>query len=107
MSQDPENIAARLVADGKGILAADESVATLTRRLTRSGSSQPKPDPMVTSQNPCGLTSHREGGDTRSCMTSGKAHMLAKGGFRMTFKSFEQRLVSFLASGSAAGTFPE
>jgi Fructose-bisphosphate aldolase class-I len=49
MSQDLESIAARPVADGKGILAADESIATLTRRLTRSGSSQPKPDPMVTS----------------------------------------------------------
>ena len=33
MSQDLESIAATLVADGKGILAADESVATLTRRF--------------------------------------------------------------------------
>jgi hypothetical protein len=87
MSQDLASLAVTLVADGKGILAADESVATLTRRLTRSGSSQPKPDPMVTSENSCGLTSHGEGSDTRSCRTSGKAHMLAKGGFRMTFKS--------------------
>jgi fructose-bisphosphate aldolase class 1 len=49
MSEDLASVAVTLVADGKGILAADESVATLTRRLTRSGSSQPKPDPMVTS----------------------------------------------------------
>jgi fructose-bisphosphate aldolase class I len=33
MSQDLESIATTLVADGKGILAADESVATLTRRF--------------------------------------------------------------------------
>lgn len=33
MSQDLEGIAATLVADGKGILAADETVPTLTRRL--------------------------------------------------------------------------
>ena len=33
MSEDLESIAATLVADGKGILAADESVATLTRRF--------------------------------------------------------------------------
>jgi fructose-bisphosphate aldolase class I len=37
MSQDLESIAARLVADGKGILAADESVATLTRRFDKLG----------------------------------------------------------------------
>jgi fructose-bisphosphate aldolase, class I len=37
MSQDLENIAATLVADGKGILAADESVATLTRRFDPLG----------------------------------------------------------------------
>ena len=37
MNQDLENIAARLVADGKGILAADESVATLTRRFDPLG----------------------------------------------------------------------
>ena len=37
MSQDPGNVAARLVADGKGILAADESVATLTRRFDPLG----------------------------------------------------------------------
>ena len=35
MSEDLETIAARLVADGKGILAADESVATLTRRFDK------------------------------------------------------------------------
>jgi fructose-bisphosphate aldolase class I len=33
MSQDLASVAATLVADGKGILAADESVATLTRRF--------------------------------------------------------------------------
>ena len=33
MSEDLESVAATLVADGKGILAADESVATLTRRF--------------------------------------------------------------------------
>jgi fructose-bisphosphate aldolase class 1 len=37
MSQDLESIAATLVADGKGILAADESVATLTRRFEKLG----------------------------------------------------------------------
>jgi fructose-bisphosphate aldolase, class I len=37
MSQDPESIAATLVTDGKGILAADESVATLTRRFDPLG----------------------------------------------------------------------
>ena len=37
MSQDLESIAATLVADGKGILAADESVATLTRRFDKLG----------------------------------------------------------------------
>jgi fructose-bisphosphate aldolase, class I len=33
MREDLESVAASLVADGKGILAADESVATLTRRF--------------------------------------------------------------------------
>jgi fructose-bisphosphate aldolase, class I len=37
MSEDLERIAATLVADGKGILAADESVATLTRRFDALG----------------------------------------------------------------------
>ncbi|MGH6895035.1 MAG: class I fructose-bisphosphate aldolase [Geminicoccaceae bacterium] len=37
MSEDLESIAGRLVADGKGILAADESVATLTRRFDTLG----------------------------------------------------------------------
>jgi fructose-bisphosphate aldolase, class I len=37
MSGDLESIAATLVADGKGILAADESVATLTRRFDPLG----------------------------------------------------------------------
>ncbi len=37
MSEDLESIAATLVADGKGILAADESVATLTRRFDKLG----------------------------------------------------------------------
>jgi fructose-bisphosphate aldolase, class I len=37
MSQDLESMAATLVADGKGILAADESVATLTRRFDPFG----------------------------------------------------------------------
>ena len=37
MSQDLESIAATLVADGKGILAADESVATATRRFDPFG----------------------------------------------------------------------
>jgi len=37
MSQDLERIAATLVADGKGILASDESVATLTRRFDLLG----------------------------------------------------------------------
>jgi fructose-bisphosphate aldolase class 1 len=49
MSENLESVAATLVADGKGILAADESVATLTMRFDPLGSSQPKPDPMVTS----------------------------------------------------------
>lgn len=33
MSRDLEGIAATMVADGKGILAADESVAPLSRRF--------------------------------------------------------------------------
>ena len=37
MSEDLESVAATLVADGKGILAADESVATLTRRFDAVG----------------------------------------------------------------------
>ena len=37
MSEDLESVAATLVADGKGILAADESVATLTRRFDTVG----------------------------------------------------------------------
>jgi fructose-bisphosphate aldolase, class I len=37
MSEDLESVAASLVADGKGILAADESVATLTRRFDALG----------------------------------------------------------------------
>ena len=37
MSQDLKSTAATLVADGKGILAADESVATLTRRFDPFG----------------------------------------------------------------------
>ena len=37
MSEDLESVAATLVADGKGILAADESVATATRRFDTVG----------------------------------------------------------------------
>ena len=37
MSQDLQSMAATLVADGKGILAADESVATATRRFDTVG----------------------------------------------------------------------
>ena len=37
MSEDLESVAAMLVADGKGILAADESVATATRRFDTVG----------------------------------------------------------------------
>ena len=37
MSEDLESVAASLVADGKGIVAADESVATLTRRFDALG----------------------------------------------------------------------
>jgi fructose-bisphosphate aldolase class I len=37
MSEDLASVAATLVADGKGILAADESVATLTRRFDSLG----------------------------------------------------------------------
>ena len=37
MGQDLESIAATLVANGKGILAADESVPTLTRRFDTLG----------------------------------------------------------------------
>jgi fructose-bisphosphate aldolase class 1 len=37
MSEDLESVAATLVADGKGILAADESVATLTMRFDPLG----------------------------------------------------------------------
>ena len=37
MSHTPESIAATLVADGKGILAADETVPTLTKRFDSLG----------------------------------------------------------------------
>ena len=37
MNHDLESMAAKLVADGKGILASDESVATLTRRFDHLG----------------------------------------------------------------------
>src|SRR5262245_25572332 len=37
MSQDPECIAAALVPSGKGILAADETVPTLTKRFDTLG----------------------------------------------------------------------
>jgi fructose-bisphosphate aldolase class I len=37
MSHDLGSVAAGLVADGKGILAADESIATLTRRFDKPG----------------------------------------------------------------------
>jgi fructose-bisphosphate aldolase class I len=37
MNETPESVAATLVADGKGILAADESVTTLTRRFDTVG----------------------------------------------------------------------
>jgi fructose-bisphosphate aldolase, class I len=37
MSEDLKNVATSLAADGKGILAADESVATLTRRFDALG----------------------------------------------------------------------
>jgi fructose-bisphosphate aldolase, class I len=37
MSQDPESIATALVASGKGILAADETVPTLTKRFDTLG----------------------------------------------------------------------
>src|SRR5437870_7609740 len=36
-SQDLQNVALTLVGDGKGILAADETVPTLTRRLDALG----------------------------------------------------------------------
>ena len=37
MSHDLESVAATLVADGKGILAADETVPTLTKRFDTLG----------------------------------------------------------------------
>ena len=37
MNHDLETIAARLVASGKGILAADETVPTLTKRFDTLG----------------------------------------------------------------------
>lgn len=37
MSHDPTSIAAALVADGKGILAADETIPTLTKRFDALG----------------------------------------------------------------------
>jgi fructose-bisphosphate aldolase class I len=37
MSQDPESVAGALVADGKGILAADETIPTLTKRFDTLG----------------------------------------------------------------------
>ena len=36
-SQDPESVAQTLVAEGKGILAADETIPTLTRRFDTLG----------------------------------------------------------------------
>jgi fructose-bisphosphate aldolase class 1 len=50
MSEDLEGVAATLVADGKGILAADESVATLTRRFNPLG---------IKSTEPRGLRAHQ------------------------------------------------
>jgi hypothetical protein len=41
MNHDTENTARTLVADGKGILAADETPGTLTRRFDRSGLGSP------------------------------------------------------------------
>jgi fructose-bisphosphate aldolase class 1 len=38
MIEDLKTIAARVVANGKGILAADETVPTLTKRSSRSSS---------------------------------------------------------------------
>ena len=40
-NEDLANIATTLMADGKGILAADETVGTLTNGSTRSGSGPP------------------------------------------------------------------
>ena len=37
MNHDLENIAAKLIASGKGILAADETVPTLTKRFDTLG----------------------------------------------------------------------
>ena len=37
MSHDLESVALTLVADGKGILAADETVPTLTKRFDTLG----------------------------------------------------------------------
>ena len=37
MSQELEQVAAALVADGKGILAADETVGTLSKRFAALG----------------------------------------------------------------------
>ena len=37
MNHDLENITAKLVASGKGILAADETVPTLTKRFDTLG----------------------------------------------------------------------
>ena len=41
MSQDLESVAEALVADGKGILAADETVPTLTKRFDTLGIAPP------------------------------------------------------------------
>ena len=43
MGQDLESIAATLVANGKGILAADESVPTLTKRFDTLGIKSTEP----------------------------------------------------------------
>ena len=40
-SRDLESVAQTLVAEGKGILAADETVPTLTNDSTLSGSNRP------------------------------------------------------------------
>lgn len=44
-NEDLANIATTLMADGKGILAADETVGTLTKRLP-SASSPPRGGPV-------------------------------------------------------------
>ncbi len=58
MDDQLESSAAALVADGKGILAADETVPTLTKRFDALGSGR-YTDEMDAQSAPAGAGAHR------------------------------------------------